>query len=450
MSPPAASAPAASAGQPPKQLGISPPFSTASPKSWDLESTAQLEQVLQACGCFETAEQKARRESVIADLEAMAQQWSKDLGRSRGIEEQAVQSVATLRTFGSYRLGVNTPDADIDCLLLCPRHCAREDFFNSFCRDYLATRDDVSEVFPVPEAYTPVMKFKMRDVPVDMLFCSLQHAQLPRPLDVQEDRHLRDLDAEGVRSLNGVRVAELILQLVPNQTTFRTALRAIKEWARRRGIYSNVLGCLGGVNWAILVAFVCQKYPNAAPSTLLHRLFRLYFKWSWPMPILITPTREEPAEGCTPHAVWNPKVDLRDRAHLMPIVTPAYPAMNSSYNVGEPQLRLLKEEIARGLELTEKIQEERSHWAELFEPSDFFYRFQHYVQVDVLADNPEDHRRWFGWIESRLRHLTLALERPPQLLAHPYANTIFQRVAAASGPPQLCTSFFIGLSFPCE
>ncbi len=49
------------------------------------------------------------------------------------------------------------------------------------------------------------------------------------------------------------------------------ALSAVKEWARYCGIYSNVLGFLGGINWAILVAFVCQRYPRAPPAALLHR-----------------------------------------------------------------------------------------------------------------------------------------------------------------------------------
>lgn len=43
------------------------------------------------------------------------------------------------------------------------------------------------------------------------------------------------------------------------------------------------------------------------------------------------------------HAVWNPVANPRDKAHLMPIITPAYPAMNSSYNVGEPQMRLIRQ-----------------------------------------------------------------------------------------------------------
>lgn len=49
------------------------------------------------------------------------------------------------------------------------------------------------------------------------------------------------------------------------------------------------------------------------------------------------------AEGFPLHAVWNPVTNPRDKAHLMPIITPAYPAMNSSYNVGEPQMRLIRQ-----------------------------------------------------------------------------------------------------------
>ena len=49
--------------------------------------------------------------------------------------------------------------------------------------------------------------------------------------------------------------------------------------------------------------------------------------------------------------VWCPRVNRRDAFHLMPIITPCYPSMNSAYNVGMAQLRRLKFEFARAREV---------------------------------------------------------------------------------------------------
>jgi len=46
-----------------------------------------------------------------------------------------------------------------------------------------------------------------------------------------------------------------------------------------KGIYSNALGFLGGVSWAMLVARVCQLYPNAASATLVLKFFLVFSQW---------------------------------------------------------------------------------------------------------------------------------------------------------------------------
>lgn len=58
-------------------------------------------------------------------------------------------------------------------------------------------------------------------------------------------------------------------------------------------------------------------------------------------------------EGSFGLQVWDPRKNPKDRYHLMPIITPAYPSMNSSYNVSSSTLRIMTEEFQRGHDLCE-------------------------------------------------------------------------------------------------
>ena len=58
--------------------------------------------------------------------------------------------------------------------------------------------NDVSLVFAVPEAYTPVIKFNFDDQPIDMLFVSLSlHTKLPEQIDALDISVLKGLDDQG-------------------------------------------------------------------------------------------------------------------------------------------------------------------------------------------------------------------------------------------------------------
>uniref|UniRef100_A0A6N2LBK5 polynucleotide adenylyltransferase n=1 Tax=Salix viminalis TaxID=40686 RepID=A0A6N2LBK5_SALVM len=177
----------------------------------------------------------------------------------------------------------------------------------------------------------------------------------------------------------------------------------MRFWAKRRGVYSNVSGFLGGINWALLVARICQLFPNALPNMLVSRFFRVYTQWRWPNPVMLS-TIEEGSLGLP---VWDPRRNPKDRYHLMPIITPAYPSMNSSYNVSSSTLHIMTEEFQRGNEICEAMEASKAEWDTLFEPFSFFEAYKNYLQIDISADNEDDLRQWKGWVESRLRQLTL-------------------------------------------
>lgn len=113
----------------------------------------------------------------------------------------------------------------------------------------------------------------------------------------------------------------------------------------------QVAGFLGGINWALLVARICQLYPNALPNMLVSRFFRVYTQWRWPNPVMLCAIEE----GTLGLQVWDPRKYPKDRFHLMPIITPAYPCMNSSYNVSSSTLRIMSEEFKRGNEICEVL-----------------------------------------------------------------------------------------------
>lgn len=95
------------------------------------------------------------------------------------------------------------------------------------------------------------------------------------------------------------------------------------------------------------------------------------------------------------HPVWNPKLERRDMNHRMPVITPAYPSMCSTHNITVSTMSIIRNEMLRAMQITDKItQEPGSSWIELFENVDFFSMYKTYVQVVASASTSEGIKDW--------------------------------------------------------
>jgi poly(A) polymerase Pap1 len=117
------------------------------------------------------------------------------------------------------------------------------------------------------------------------------------------------------------------LDTPPQRNT--TAFPRAQFWGKQRGIYANVMGFLGGVNFAILVTRVCLHYPRAPAASIVRKFFKLFNSWSWSecLPVMVTGIDRG---GPAAHLVWQQRFDRRE---VFPIITPCYPASNSTFNV---------------------------------------------------------------------------------------------------------------------
>ena len=242
---------------------------------------------------------------------------------------------------------------------------------------------------------------------------------------------------------------------------FRVALRAIKKWARCKGLYSNVLGLVGRHQLRHPRGLCLSKVSFERPRSVRWKSSSGRGGGSgrsssgaggagrdWPqcpsmcrgdgadaiMQRASAPTtrrRVEPAAQAPPRraasSTW--RRSRRAQHHAGPSMnsrctTSARPSCGPSRRSWRSVHRRRGGSRSSPI-LTRGRQNSSRAWRRFFRPSDFFEAHRHYVQVDVSADSDDALRRWTAWCESRLRQFVVALdlETPARVHATPLENT---------------------------
>lgn len=375
-----------------------------------------------------------RKMKVLQDLNKIHNEWVRECAfQVEGIKDVNGQPiVGRMETSGSWRLGIYEKDSDIDLVCIAPRFCTYDLFFGLLA-DKLTSDRRVTQFRPISGAFVPIMSFLFDSVDIDLLLVTLPHAStVPKDLDILNDELLNGMSEQSRRSFNGPRDTMVISQLIRSagsrlrnppeakdrEQNFLKAIRCVRHWAKKRYIYSNKMGYLGGINFNILVTMVVQYFPNQSAGQLFLNFFRLYASVDKdPSPEEENPAKRgvrwyNPVRLCKEQTGVNGSLDQEVYPNStrgavkgdMPIVTPSYPAYNSAGSVNTWSLGIMNEEFARAAGIATEIEQlaeeeasanrssNHSHMdkiaallEKLVEPSDFFWRpdYKHFLAVSI-------------------------------------------------------------------
>ena len=215
------------------------------PTDRELVSTTKMLEFLAVHNPLEEDDALKLRELVVVELTEATRDWIRAVCVAKRVpEEYTSDAGGQLFVSGSYRLGVQQVGGDIDIVCVAPRWVTREDFFDSLVTA-VRKLPGVTKVNPIPGAFVPLLDLEVRGIAIDLGFARLPSPTVPVDFNILDDAVLRGTDEPAMISLNGPRVTELIMRLIPDDGTgkgfeaFKGCLRAVRLWAKRRGIYSN-------------------------------------------------------------------------------------------------------------------------------------------------------------------------------------------------------------------
>jgi len=110
-----------------------------------------------------------------------------------------------------------------------------------------------------------------------------------------------------------------------------------------------------------------------------------------------------------PDPQWTP-----DEKSAMMVITPAFPCMNSTYNVSATTLKIVSGHFKEGWDIISRCSNERKpvDWKKVFEKYEFFKNYYHFIEITIGSDSEtrEPYVKWRSLVESKLRYFTKGFE----------------------------------------
>lgn len=281
--------------------------------------------------------------------------------------------------------------SDLDLLSVGPASLSHEEFFEGV-RSLLEEHPNVRELRLIKDALFPLLKAEIEGVSTDLVYARTSTGTLSGEA----------LDARSKAGLAGYQENQAIVdaaRLRFRGQELQELLSLVAAWARKRQIYGNRVGYLGGFSWAVLVSSFLGRQKSASVNllSLAKGFFTEYAAWSWPTPVSLSEEAALSYQG--------------NENEPMPILTPLSPARNSARNICRSTLEVIREEMKRAATLLSKEGASLSSLSEAYQaPAN-----QASLRVTLVSADSEQE----GLLESRLVGLYVLLEKALQATVRP-------------------------------
>jgi hypothetical protein len=316
---------------------------------------------------------------------------------------------------GSYRLGT-LPIGDIDVVLVVRAATVpRARIFTDLC-GILQSHSSVTQLTAVPRARVPLLGFFIDGQEFDLLTC---HLCVPRDAPWPSREHilesyaaLNGADDASVIALSGARVTEwLCSRLLTHFAVFRDAVQTLRAWAKRRALYSNKSGFLGGINLVLLAAVSVVQLTRSrsthvilTSSAVVAHTFKLCAtrKWGARTPPLEIDGEYERRNDTCPVFLYALDWDAHaaTATDAMVLLTPCFPRTNSLYAVTSHTATVLRHEFRRAHAV------QCGHdLAPLAAPLVEMQTCTRVLCVTITAPCHSTGRQWLGYMQAQIRHV---------------------------------------------